>query len=109
MRRERECLRKIAIMNAHDLAERGHRIFFLCALLPIAPELKSHPNITVICSEQYEIIADPRRTRAFLQGWWMLRPSELRGSFYLIRCQKYSGSSPYMGQGSFFKCDAGGH
>jgi glycosyltransferase involved in cell wall biosynthesis len=73
---------KIAIMNAHDLAERGHRIFFLCALLPIAPELSSHPNITVICSDQYEIILDPNRTRAFVQGWWNVKAERIaRKSF----------------------------
>jgi glycosyltransferase involved in cell wall biosynthesis len=68
---------KIAVMNAHDLAERGHRVFFLCALLPVAPELKGHPNITVVCSEQYEIIADSSRTRAFLQGWWNVKAERL--------------------------------
>jgi glycosyltransferase involved in cell wall biosynthesis len=68
---------KIAIMNAHDLAERGHRVFFLCALLPVAAELKGRPNIKVICSGQYEIIADPSRSRAFLQGWWNTKAERL--------------------------------
>jgi Glycosyltransferase Family 4 len=68
---------KLAIMAAHGLAERGHRIFFLCAVLPVAPELKSHPNINVVCSDQYEIIADPSRTRAFLQGLWNVKAERL--------------------------------
>jgi glycosyltransferase involved in cell wall biosynthesis len=60
---------KIAIMNAFDLAGRGHSVFFLCALMPVATEL-IHPNIKVICTEQYEILSDPNRFRASAQGWW---------------------------------------
>lgn len=60
---------KIAILNARDLADRGHDVFFLCAVLPVGPEL-NNPRITVICSEQFEILTDPSRLRAFGQGWW---------------------------------------
>ena len=61
---------KLAIVNARDLANRGHNVFFLCAVLPVCPELMSHPRIKVFCSEQFEILTDPNRARAFAQGWW---------------------------------------
>jgi glycosyltransferase involved in cell wall biosynthesis len=68
---------KIAITNARDLAARGHRIFYLCATGPIAPELTESSNVSVICSEQYELLADPNRVRAFAQGWWNSKAKRL--------------------------------
>jgi glycosyltransferase involved in cell wall biosynthesis len=61
---------KLAISEAIGLADRGHSIFFLAAVKPIAPELSSHPNIKVCCTDQFDLLADPNRLRAFLQGWW---------------------------------------
>lgn len=61
---------KLAISEAIGLADRGHSIFFLAAVDPVAPELASHPNIKVYCTKQFDLLADPNRLRAFLQGWW---------------------------------------
>jgi glycosyltransferase involved in cell wall biosynthesis len=60
---------KIAIMEARGMAERGHRVYFLAAVLPIAPDLH-HPNITIVCSEQPDLLANPNPLQAFAQGWW---------------------------------------
>ena len=54
---------KLAVLNARDLAERGHKIYFLCATTPVADELK-HPQIQIVCSHQFELLTDPIRTRA---------------------------------------------
>jgi glycosyltransferase involved in cell wall biosynthesis len=72
---------KIAIMNAFDLACRGHFVFFLCALMPIAAEL-IHPNIKVICTEQYEILSDPNRLRASAQGWWNFKAGRVADELF---------------------------
>jgi glycosyltransferase involved in cell wall biosynthesis len=60
---------KIAIMEALGMAQRGHRVYFLAAVLPIAADLL-HPNITVVCSEQPDLLANPNPLQAFAQGWW---------------------------------------
>jgi glycosyltransferase involved in cell wall biosynthesis len=61
---------KLAILSARDLADQGHQVYFLCAVGPPGPELQNHPRIKVLCTEQFEILTDPSRTRAFAQGWW---------------------------------------
>ncbi len=61
---------KIAILSARDLADQGHMVYFLTAVLPIGRELQGHPRIEVVCSGQFEILNDPNRGRAFAQGWW---------------------------------------
>jgi glycosyltransferase involved in cell wall biosynthesis len=61
---------KLAITEARGLADRGHRVFFFAAVLPVASELEEHANITVISTNQFDLLADPSRLRAFLQGWW---------------------------------------
>jgi glycosyltransferase involved in cell wall biosynthesis len=61
---------KLAIAEALGLADRGHSVLFLAAVRPIDEVLGSHPNIRVVCTEQFDLLADPNRLRAFLQGWW---------------------------------------
>jgi len=61
---------KLAISEAIGLADRGHSIFFLAAVEPVAAELASHPRVTVCCTKQFDLLADPNKLRAFLQGWW---------------------------------------
>jgi len=67
---------KIAILDALGMAERGHRVFFLAAVLPIAPELQ-HSNITVVCTGQPDLLANPSRLQAFAQGWWNGKASRM--------------------------------
>jgi glycosyltransferase involved in cell wall biosynthesis len=67
---------KLAIMEAAGLAERGHRVFFVCAVVPVDPALL-HPRIEVVCSEQYDLIANPNRLEGFVQGWWNLKAQRM--------------------------------
>jgi glycosyltransferase involved in cell wall biosynthesis len=60
---------KIAIMEAAGLAERDHQVFFLSAVLPIDNQLL-HPNIQVFCTGQKDLLANPNRIEAAVQGWW---------------------------------------
>ena len=60
---------KVAIQQAAGLADRGHRVYFVCAVSPVAAELL-HDNITVLCSRQHDLLANPSRLQAFIQGWW---------------------------------------
>ncbi|MCL5261202.1 MAG: glycosyltransferase family 4 protein [Gammaproteobacteria bacterium] len=59
----------VAIQSARALAERGHQIIFFAAVGQIASELR-HQNITIHCLEQFEILKDPNRLRAVMQGIW---------------------------------------
>ena len=68
---------KIAILNARDLANQGHTVYFLCAVLPVGPELQNHPRIKVICSEQFEILNNPNRLQALAQGWWNFKAQRM--------------------------------
>ena len=72
---------KTAIMSARALADRGHAVHFLCAVPGIAEELR-HPLISVVCSDQYEILNDPHRVRAFAQGWWNRKAEALARSLF---------------------------
>lgn len=67
---------KIAIQEAVGLADRGHKIYFLCAVEPIAREL-IHPNISICCSQQDDLLANPNPAAAFVQGWWNTRAAQL--------------------------------
>jgi glycosyltransferase involved in cell wall biosynthesis len=67
---------KVAIMEAAGLAERGHQIFFVSAVPPIDADLL-RPNIRVLCSEQFDLLANPNRLQAFVQGWWNIKASQL--------------------------------
>ena len=67
---------KVAIQEAVGLADRGHKIYFVCAVEPIAREL-IHPNISICCSQQDDLIANPNPAAAFVQGWWNTRAGQL--------------------------------
>jgi glycosyltransferase involved in cell wall biosynthesis len=59
----------VAIASALGLAARGVHVTFFSAVGPIAPVLRSAPNIEVICLEQEEIAKNPNRLQAFASGW----------------------------------------
>jgi glycosyltransferase involved in cell wall biosynthesis len=67
---------KVAIQEAVGLADRGHKIYYVCAVEPIAREL-IHPNISVCCSQQGDLLANPNPVAAFVQGWWNTRAAQL--------------------------------
>ncbi len=41
---------KIAIMEACGLADRGHKVLFISAVLPVHVNLALHPNVQVLCT-----------------------------------------------------------
>jgi glycosyltransferase involved in cell wall biosynthesis len=67
---------KVAIQEAVGLADRGHAVYFVCAVQPIALEL-THPNISVICSHQHDLLANPNHLEAFVQGWWNTKAARI--------------------------------
>ncbi len=68
---------KIALTSAIGLAERGRNVFLLTAVGPVAEELRSQPNLKVVCTEQYEILHDPNRLRAAVQGLWNFKSGQV--------------------------------
>jgi glycosyltransferase involved in cell wall biosynthesis len=60
---------QVAISEALGLAERGHRVSFLAAVGPVAPEL-SDSEVRVVLTDQFDIKNDPSRVRAATQGLW---------------------------------------
>ena len=60
---------RVALSSALALAERGHHVIVVCAVGPAAEWLR-HPNLSVICTGQHEIVRDPSRLRAATQGIW---------------------------------------
>ena len=61
---------KIALTSAIELARRGRNVTLLTAVGPLAPELVNVPNLTVVSTDQHEILHDPNRLRAATQGLW---------------------------------------
>ncbi|MFZ0281667.1 MAG: hypothetical protein WAL29_08455, partial [Bacteroidales bacterium] len=60
---------KTALYSAIGLAIKGYRVIYFCAVGPIDQELRNH-GVEVVCTEQREILKDPRRIRAAIQGVW---------------------------------------
>ena len=58
----------VALASARGLASRSVRVTLLTCVGPVAPELRSVPNLEVICLGQEEISKDPNRIRAFGTG-----------------------------------------
>lgn len=67
---------KVAISSAVGLARRGYRVIYFCAMEPIDPELRKN-GVEVVCSGQQEILKDPNRLRAAVQGVWNFKAAAL--------------------------------
>ena len=61
---------KIAIDTALGLAKQNIEVTLFSAVGPIADFLKNVPNLKVICLNQYDILNDPNRLRAIINGIW---------------------------------------
>jgi len=59
----------VAITSALALDQAGYSVSFFAAVGPVMPELLNS-NIEVTCLEQYDILHDPNRLRAIVQGIW---------------------------------------
>jgi glycosyltransferase involved in cell wall biosynthesis len=60
---------KVAIDSARLLAEHGLNVVFFGACGPV-DKILDHPKINTVCIEQYDILSDPNRLRAAIQGIW---------------------------------------
>ena len=67
---------QVALTSAIALAGRGCSTTAFVAVPPVMPELRV-PNLQVVCSEQHEILNDPRRLRAVVQGMWNFKAVRL--------------------------------
>lgn len=59
----------VSISSALGLAENGHNVYLFTAVGPVSEQLKNS-NINVICLNQYDILHDPSRINASIQGIW---------------------------------------
>jgi glycosyltransferase involved in cell wall biosynthesis len=60
---------KIALTSSIGLARKGHKVTLLSAVAPQMSELAAS-GVKVICLGQHEILCDPNRLRAAVQGIW---------------------------------------
>lgn len=67
---------QVALSSAQALAARGHSVLLLCAVGPVAAELQGIPGLSVRCLGIHEIVADPNRLRAAVQGLWNNQASQ---------------------------------
>ncbi|WP_303690571.1 glycosyltransferase family 4 protein [Megamonas hypermegale] len=61
---------KIAIDTALGLVKQNIDVTLFSAVGPISEFLKNVPNLKVICLNQYDILNDPNRLRAIINGIW---------------------------------------
>ena len=67
---------KVAIQEAAGLAARGHQVYFVCAVASVAADLL-HENITIICSQQHDLLSNTNRLQASIQGWWNFKAARI--------------------------------
>jgi len=60
---------QVAISSAVGLSEKGYRVILFTAVGPVDDVLKDN-GIEIICLNQYDILHDPNRIRAIIQGIW---------------------------------------
>jgi glycosyltransferase involved in cell wall biosynthesis len=61
---------KVALGSAKGLARRGHDVTVFTAVGPVAPDLEGIRGLEITCTGQEEILTDPNRLRAVVQGYW---------------------------------------
>lgn len=64
---------KIALDTALGLAKNNIDVTLFSAVGPVEGFLKNVPNLNVICLNQYDILNDPNRLRAIINGIWNLK------------------------------------
>lgn len=65
---------QVALASAKALAARGYNVILFAAVGPASTDL-GRSNLSAICLDQHEIVEDPNRIRAFVQGIWNFRAS----------------------------------
>lgn len=66
---------KVAINSAIKLSENGLNVILFSAVLPIDPLLKNS-KVKIICTNQYDILHNPNRLSAIVQGIWNKKASK---------------------------------
>lgn len=61
---------QVALSTAKLLAERGENVVIFSAVGPVDSELLKINNLKIICLNQYDVLHDPYRLRAIIQGIW---------------------------------------
>lgn len=61
---------QIALSTAVALAKKNYSVTLFAGVGPVANFLKNIPNLKVICLNQYDILSDPNRMRAIINGLW---------------------------------------
>ncbi len=67
---------QVALTSALALARHGFDVTMFSASKPVAPELRFSP-LRVVSTGQHEILTDPNRLRAALQGIWNFKAARL--------------------------------
>ncbi|HTV74694.1 MAG TPA: glycosyltransferase [Candidatus Acidoferrales bacterium] len=68
---------QVGLSSALALAQDGLQVTVISAVGPVAPELVSHENVRVLCLDQHDILHDPNRMRAIVQGLWNQQAANL--------------------------------
>ena len=66
----------VAITSAINLAKNGNKVYFFAGMGPIDPALIEN-NIEVICLNQRDILSEPSRTKAVVQGLWNFKAQKI--------------------------------
>lgn len=68
---------EIAFYTGKMLAKRGHNVVIFTAVGPIDKSLQSISNFRIVCLEQYDVLNNPNRFGAILQGLWNLKAAKV--------------------------------
>lgn len=60
---------KVALNTAVQIAQKGYNVILLSAVTPVDSDLKC-AGVKVFCLNQYDILNNPNRIKAFFQGIW---------------------------------------
>ncbi len=63
---------QVAVESAHALAEEGFNVSYVYGVGPVDPRLV-HDNIKLFCLGLYDLLGDPSRLRAAINGLWNYR------------------------------------
>lgn len=60
---------QVAVSSARGLADSGCKVYYVFAVGPAAPAL-THPNIVLVDLQQYDLLSNPSRLQAAVEGVW---------------------------------------
>lgn len=61
---------QVALINALEAARAGHHVILFTGVGPVLDDIRNIPNLTVICLNQFDILSNPRRVDAVINGIW---------------------------------------